>query len=150
MATQQRTFTHTDADGDWIKICPAITTGRSRAVLKSYSPSIYVTTDDAPRVAVELLKAAGWKPTLLGTAIDAKMSKALELLSEVAEHFEEKEREAAEYDELKAEALKLYNIFNDRPSDSEWPIRVPEMGRWVETAKMARVLHRTETGADCA
>lgn len=119
------------------------------AYLKIKGDDFFVTKKQAPEVAVAILRAAGWRGnmmTMLGTRADSFVAAAIDGLDTVVREGEAKKREDLELVQLKVEALGLYNAVHDTTLDY-WPSGA-YVNRWVEAAKKARVMHRTETGAD--
>lgn len=144
-------FKHRDADGDSLHVAPAshsfgaqgpgeaayVTAGRS---------GTFVAKDDAPAVAVAILKAAGHT----GDSGGDRVAHAIRNLERELAERAEKEAAAADARKLDAEALELYRAAAVIPSLAVTdPARLtPEaLNRWRRVARKARTLNAPKESA---
>lgn len=147
-------YTHTDADGDRLEIEDESAYGRAEVTARNKDDdavTIYVSKEDAPRVALELLKAAGHKeddrhPDSYGitmTSLKLKIQRAEERKARAAEEAKKAEEEAtakaAEDAKLDAEALKLYRAATSAPFSSF--LTTTARNTWRQAALEARKIH---------
>jgi hypothetical protein len=152
MGSQQKNYIYTDQDGDRLMIAPPISASKVGCATVSMveSPTVFVNKEDAPRVAAELLRAAGWQGysvVMVGGVVESNVGMAIDYLEAAASDFDRRKHEQAEQAELEAEALKLYNTVQGRTC-TDFPVGMA-YGPWVEAAKVARQMHQTEAVIDC-
>ncbi|CCQ44337.1 hypothetical protein ARTSIC4J27_261 [Pseudarthrobacter siccitolerans] len=106
-------FTHVDEDGDWLTVEHQMTdSGEPVAELDTdANRTVYVTREDAPNVALAILKAAGWEADALGNPVNHAVRG---LAKYIEDRNEAKEAEALEAlrletEKLDGEALALLN-----------------------------------------
>lgn len=124
-------FTHTDAEGDAL----VIRDGGSRGALVDMvnvdgNDGVYVNADEAPEVALALLKTAGIEPNEDGNPLEVAALFLAQAVAELAEALEESG--------LEDEALALL-----RAATGEHFVELPGMARefWLNAARKARELH---------
>lgn len=167
---KQKNFEYIDEQGDRLTISsPISASGIGKAYVSAAgSPHVFVDKDDAPVVAAALLRAAGWDTSNQPVDVDGDVAllrdggwgsykplpvvggdvaKAIDLLELADKEIKTKRCEEAEQRELRVEALKLYNAVHCTTYVNWSALVNPEP--WIEAAKVARVIHRTETGVDC-
>lgn len=132
--TEPAMFTHTDAEGDSL----VIRDGGERGALVDMvnvdgNDGVYVNADEAPEVALALLKTSGIEPNEDGTPLEVAALFLAEAVAELNEALKEDE------EALEAEALALFNA----ATDARWidfPFTLVRE-TWIKAARRARELH---------
>lgn len=140
-------FTLTDVDGDTLNVSrysgirPATSPGGALVNTVSLPGSVghFVTKEEAPKLALAILLAAGYEDISHGGPIESAVSSLASI---------EKKKLAAE--KLEAEALSLYNagrraLGNEEVESFEDPRVVGFAETWIQIAKHARRLAAEST-----
>ncbi|QIG58530.1 hypothetical protein PQE18_gp52 [Arthrobacter phage DrSierra] len=133
--TEPAMFTHTDAEGDSLVIRDGGERGALVDLLNGPDTyGAYVNADEAPEVALALLKTAGIEPSEDGNPLEAAAYFLAEAVAELAEAMKE-----ADDAELEAEALALFNAATES-NYAYFPLDLVR-NTWLRTARKARELH---------
>lgn len=134
-------FVSTDADGDKVTISASPETGIARgaegALLQTTQQSprsigVFVPKDEAPKVALAVLMAAGINPDSHGSAVESAAATLASILGR-------QERAA----KLEADALELFNALADShngPKLTSFEGLPATRENWLQVAKAARKL----------
>ncbi|WVX88042.1 hypothetical protein SEA_TFORTROY_54 [Arthrobacter phage TforTroy] len=132
-------FAVADKDGDEIGVEPAYDPSLG-AFVKTTEDGVFVAKEDAPAVALAILKAAGHTADPMGVAVPRAVYLLATHEERIAKDKEEAARAAkADEEKLAAEALDLFNAttehnFADFPNGAVRDV-------WLRAARRAREIH---------